>query len=86
MFKDYILGEYGDIASAKTDAEIEAYLRKSSVVGWHPCSTTAISARGSSSGVVDPDLTVKGVKGLRVVDAGVLVRYFDIPCARISNF
>lgn len=27
----------------------------------------------TSSGVVNPDLTVKGVKGLRIVDAGILV-------------
>jgi choline dehydrogenase-like flavoprotein len=74
VFKGYLLEEYGDFARAKTDDEIEAYIRKCSSAGWHPCSTTAISAKGSSTGVVDPDLTVKGVKGLRVVDAGVLVR------------
>lgn len=40
---------------------------------WHPVGTAAISARGSKSGVLDPDLRVKGVKGLRVVDASAFV-------------
>lgn len=40
---------------------------------WHPVGTAAMSAKGSKSGVLDPDLRVKGVKGLRVVDASVFV-------------
>ncbi|KAF9517672.1 GMC oxidoreductase [Hydnum rufescens UP504] len=71
-FKDHIIREYGSFAAAQTDDELEAYVRKSTGTVWHPCCTTALSAKGSSSGVVNPDLTVKGVKGLRVVDAGVL--------------
>ncbi|KAF9517671.1 GMC oxidoreductase [Hydnum rufescens UP504] len=71
IFKDHIIGEYGAFAAARTDDEIEEYVCKFAVTSWHPSCTTALSARGSPSGVVDPDLTVKGVKGLRVVDAGV---------------
>ncbi|KAF9506431.1 GMC oxidoreductase [Hydnum rufescens UP504] len=70
-FKDYIIGEYGAFAAAQTDDEIEEYVRNFALGSWHPACTTALSARGSPSGVLDPDLTVKGVKGLRVVDAGV---------------
>ncbi|TEB33993.1 pyranose dehydrogenase [Coprinellus micaceus] len=37
---------------------------------FHPTGTTAMSRRGAKTGVLDPDLKVKGAKGLRVVDAG----------------
>lgn len=39
----------------------------------HPVGTAAMSARGASYGVVDPDLKVKGVGGLRIVDASIMV-------------
>ena len=40
----------------------------------HTLGTASLSARGSVRGVLDPDLKVKGVKGLRVIDASVFVR------------
>ncbi|RXW22268.1 hypothetical protein EST38_g3579 [Candolleomyces aberdarensis] len=39
----------------------------------HPTGTAAMSARNARNGVLDPDLRVKGVKGLRVVDASAIV-------------
>ncbi|KAJ6588475.1 hypothetical protein B0H19DRAFT_1099601, partial [Mycena capillaripes] len=56
-----------------TDDEIETYLRANAAPNGHVIATASMSARGENYGVVDPDLTVKGVKGLRVVDASVLV-------------
>ncbi|KAH9017367.1 aryl-alcohol-oxidase from pleurotus Eryingii [Lactarius pseudohatsudake] len=59
-FKDYVIGPFGDLADAKTDAEIEAYR------------TAYMSRKGSKRGVVDPDFSVKKTIGLRIVDGSVL--------------
>jgi choline dehydrogenase len=48
---------------------------------FHPTGTTAMSRRGAKTGVLDPDLKVKGAKGLRVVDAGSIVSA-DAPSSR----
>ncbi|KAF7431184.1 hypothetical protein PC9H_006905 [Pleurotus ostreatus] len=71
-WEDYIDAPYGDFANANTDDEIEAFVRNSAASIYHPLSTAAMSPRGAGWGVVDPDLKVKGVEGLRIVDASVI--------------
>jgi choline dehydrogenase-like flavoprotein len=75
-WKDYVIGPYGALAEAKTDAEIEEYARNNSGTVFHPFSTASMSPKGCSHGVVNPDFTVKNTIGLRIVDASVLVRWF----------
>ncbi|KAJ6625796.1 GMC oxidoreductase-domain-containing protein [Mycena sp. CBHHK59/15] len=58
--------------NATTDAELDDYIRSESSSEYHPVGTAAMSPKGAVYGVVDPDLRVKGVVGLRVVDASVL--------------
>ena len=62
--------------SANTDEELDRYIRSSAAGAVHPVGTAAMSARGSGWGVVDPDLLVKGIAGVRIVDASVLVGAF----------
>ncbi|KAF9258134.1 aryl-alcohol oxidase-like protein [Marasmius fiardii PR-910] len=57
--------------NATTEAEIEATIRATSGTLFHTVGTVAMSARNANHGVVDPDLRVKGVSGLRVIDASV---------------
>ncbi|KAH9022200.1 aryl-alcohol-oxidase from pleurotus Eryingii [Lactarius pseudohatsudake] len=71
-FKDYVIGPFGDLADAKTDAEIEAYVRSQSTNVFHPSSTAYMSRKGSKRGVVNPDFSVKKTIGLRIVDGSVL--------------
>jgi len=67
----YIIGPFGDLATAKTDAELEAYARRNAATVFHPVGTAAMGPKHSSTGVVDPHFLVKGAVGLRVVDASV---------------
>jgi choline dehydrogenase len=56
----------------KTDAEIDAFIRQNSETLYHPVGTCRM---GQDPGaVVDEQLRVHGVQGLRVVDASVMPR------------
>jgi choline dehydrogenase len=54
------------------DAEVEALVRAFSETLYHPVGTCRMGLDDSS--VVDPELRVRGVAGLRVVDASVIPR------------
>src|SRR6185437_16064544 len=60
-----------------TDHELRDFVRRSVVTIYHPAGTCAMggdvgkSASGYDS-VVDPQLRVRGIKGLRIVDASVM--------------
>lgn len=54
----------------ESDADWEAYLRRTVDPTYHPVSTCRM-APSISNGVVDPQLQVHGLQGLRVVDASV---------------
>lgn len=53
----------------QTDAEWEAFLRASCSFGYHSVGTCAMGGEGA---VLDPRLRVRGVQGLRVVDASTM--------------
>ena len=75
-WQNYVIGPFGPLADAKTDAQIEAYARSNAATVYHPSSTASMSPNGSPQGVVDPDFGVKNTVGLRIVDASVVVRWF----------
>ncbi|KAF9483740.1 alcohol oxidase [Pholiota conissans] len=70
---DYIDGPFGTFASATSDDAIDTYVRGLTTTIFHPTSTAMMSTTGApvSKAVLNPDLTVKGADGLRVVDASV---------------
>ncbi|KAI0344621.1 aryl-alcohol oxidase [Trametopsis cervina] len=55
-----------------TDEACDAFIRDNAVSGWHGTYSNAISPPNTAWGVVNPDLTVKGTRGLRVVDASIV--------------
>lgn len=70
-WQDFIVDRFGVMGAAETDEELAAAILESTVTIWHPTSSARMSPRGAKFGVVDPDLLVKGVSGLRIVDASV---------------
>ncbi|KAG6844222.1 hypothetical protein H0H87_008700 [Tephrocybe sp. NHM501043] len=60
------------VSNATTDAELDLYIRSNVNTIFHAVGTAAMSPKGARHGVVDPDLRVKGVGGLRIMDASVL--------------
>jgi choline dehydrogenase-like flavoprotein len=62
--------ETGPGADLKTDAELDSYIRGTGGTAHHPCGTCRMGA--DPEAVVGPNLQVKGIAGLRVVDASVM--------------
>jgi choline dehydrogenase-like flavoprotein len=60
--------EVGPGLQVKTDDEIDAWLKKVVITAHHPCGTCAIGPNG----VLEPDLKVRGIEGLRVCDASAM--------------
>src|SRR5690606_6213609 len=54
----------------QTDAEWEQAIRNRSGIGFHPVATCRMG--GDEASVVDPRLRVRGVEGLRVIDASIM--------------
>ncbi|KAJ3558043.1 hypothetical protein NP233_g11590 [Leucocoprinus birnbaumii] len=57
---------------ASSDEALEAHIRSDAGPYLHGGCSAMMTPKGASWGVVDPDFSVKGTSGLRVVDASVL--------------
>lgn len=60
-------------ANATSDEDLDAILRNTGSPYLHGVGSLTMSPRNATWGVVDPDFRVKGARGLRVVDASVIV-------------
>jgi choline dehydrogenase-like flavoprotein len=56
--------------SVKTDAEIDAWIRKTALTAHHPAGTCQMGIHEEA--VLDPTLRVRGIEKLRVVDASAM--------------
>ena len=66
------VGEPIEAPAGDDDAAIEAFLAEQAETLYHPVGTCRMGSDADS--VVDPELQVRGVDGLRVVDASVMPR------------
>ncbi len=67
---DAVRGRELFTAGVRTDAEIRDVLRRRSDTIYHPVGTCRMGVDGMA--VVDPQLRVRGVAGLRVADASIM--------------
>jgi 4-pyridoxate dehydrogenase len=67
----FVSGEIAPGAGVTTDAQLEAFTRKTAVTAHHPCGTCKMGALNDPMAVVDSELRVRGIDGLRVVDASI---------------
>jgi choline dehydrogenase len=67
---DLIEGELAPGPIANDQASIEADIRARAATFFHPSSTCRMGAEPTA--VVDPQLRVNGIEGLRVVDASIM--------------
>jgi 5-(hydroxymethyl)furfural/furfural oxidase len=64
------------------DEALEAFIRKAGIGVWHASCTCRMGADGDPMAVTDNQGRVRGVSGLRVVDASL---FPAVPCAN-TNF
>jgi len=55
-----------------SDADIDAHVRKVAATAHHPLGTCKMGVDSDPEAVVDPECRVRGVEGLRVIDAAVM--------------
>lgn len=67
----FVARDIAPTADVTTDEQIEAFTRQTAVTAHHPCGTCKMGREGDPMAVVDGELRVRGVDGLRVVDASV---------------
>ncbi len=67
---DLVAAETAPGPLIRSDAEIDAYIRRTAGVTQHPVGTARMGS--DERAVVDPSLRVRGVEGLRVIDASIM--------------
>jgi len=69
---DFVARELKPGADTQSDDALDAYIRATAATAHHPLGTCKMGAAGDAMAVVDPELRLYGVEGLRVVDASVM--------------
>lgn len=80
-FREYHRREDLPGSNVRTDAELDAFIREDASSAYHPCGTARMGAEGDPRAVVGLDLKLRGIDGLRIVDASVIPA---VPSANIN--
>ncbi|MFC0201902.1 choline dehydrogenase [Paracoccus rhizosphaerae] len=73
-FRDYRGDEIQPGDAVQSDEQIDAFIREHAESAYHPCGTARMGAADDPQAVVDPELRVIGVEGLRVADSSIFPR------------
>ena len=68
----YVRKEHFPGDEVRTQAEFETYARRYGRTSYHPVGTCRMG--GDATSVVDPELRVRGVEGLRIADSSIMPR------------
>jgi 4-pyridoxate dehydrogenase len=68
----FVVRELAPGAGIESDDDLDAYIRATAATAHHPLGTCKMGPATDRMAVVDPELRVNGVEGLRVVDASVM--------------
>jgi 5-(hydroxymethyl)furfural/furfural oxidase len=82
MIRNFILESVGLQQVLRDEEQLEAYIRHAAVGVWHCSCSCRMGSQGDPMAVTSPSGQVRGVQGLRVVDASIFPM---IPCAN-TNF
>ncbi len=70
--KPFLGKQVGSLSNAITDKDVNQHIRATAITMHHPLGTCRMGHESDPSAVVNSDLRVRGVDGLRVVDASVI--------------
>ncbi|NIE63107.1 GMC family oxidoreductase N-terminal domain-containing protein [Burkholderia sp. Ax-1719] len=73
-FKEHFVGEMMPGEHYQSDDELTQYLRGNAQSMYHPVGTCKMGTDNDRFSVVDSQLRVRGIEGLRVVDASIMPR------------
>lgn len=70
--RPFVVRETHDSADARSDAELDSFIRATAITVHHPAGTCRMGLADDQNAVVDPEFRVIGIDALRVVDASVM--------------
>lgn len=70
----FIAEELAPGSSEHSDAQLDAFVRRTAITLHHPVGTCKMGADGDPLAVLDEQMRVRGVQGLRVVDGAAMPR------------
>lgn len=67
----YVKREISPGAALQSDEDLDGFVREHAESAYHPCGTARMGRRDDPEAVVDPEVRVIGVEGLRLADSSI---------------